>query len=138
MKRGVWQLQRLQIKYCEHGGSSEGVRRMLKRGIEQFEQTNPQIEISTVVNNGHHPVIIGEYLNGNSRTTCVKNTKPIDILGVMQTLRDTWGKKVQTLKTSERHVTKTPSIQGVWTSDLRILSEEEYTEMIENQSTPSL
>jgi len=48
---------------------------------------------------------------------CVKNMDPEDILLHATRLRNALGRKVVKLKT--RHVTKHPSVQGTWTTDVK-------------------
>ncbi|KAL2920849.1 54S ribosomal protein L51 mitochondrial [Bienertia sinuspersici] len=78
--RGVWQLQKLIVSYCDWGGSSRG--------------------------------------NKNERVVCVKNLTPDEIQLHATRLRNALGRKVIKLKT--RHVTKHPSVQGTWTTALKL------------------
>lgn len=55
--------------------------------------------------------------NKNQRVVCVKNMTPEDVLLHATRLRNALGRKVVKLKT--RHVTKHPSVQGTWTTDLK-------------------
>lgn len=55
--------------------------------------------------------------NKNQRVVCVKNLTQDDVLLHATRLRNSLGRKVVKLKT--RHVTKHPSVQGTWTTDLK-------------------
>jgi large subunit ribosomal protein L43 len=55
--------------------------------------------------------------NKNERVVCVKNLVSEDVLLHATRLRNALGRKVKKLPT--RHVTKHPSVQGTWTTDVR-------------------
>ena len=56
--------------------------------------------------------------NHNERVVCVRNLPPEEILLQATRLRNSLGRKVVKLRT--RHVTKRPSVQGTWTTDLKM------------------
>ena len=133
MKRGVWQLKKLEIMYCKHGGSSAGIRKLLDpansrshRRYTTFVEENKQVEMELIERNGQHPVVVGHYLQDRllrdgkrvPKQICVKNEEPRDIVGIMQQLRDEAGGKAKSW--NERHWRSTESIQGVWTPLTRI------------------
>ncbi|KAI3458819.1 hypothetical protein Pfo_015482 [Paulownia fortunei] len=116
--RGVWQLQKLIVSFCNWGGSSRGIRAFMESHLSAFRENNPQLEVVTELNRGYHPLLKGLYKNKNERVVCVKNMTPEEILQCMTRLRNAQGRKVVKLKT--RHVTKHPSVQGTWTTDLKM------------------
>jgi len=116
--RGVWQLQKLIVCFCDHSGSSAGARDFVARLFPSVQKQNPQFEVSTLLVRGHHPHLRGLYLNKNERVVDVKNQNAEDIMTQVMRLRNSTGRKVVKLKT--RHVTFNPSIQGSWTPELKV------------------
>ncbi|KAL4180593.1 hypothetical protein AMTRI_Chr13g92860 [Amborella trichopoda] len=115
--RGVWQLEKLVVSYCNWGGSSRGIRAFMEAHLPSFIDKNPQLEVANELIRGQHPHLKAFYKNKNERVVCVKNMKPEDILLHATRLRNALGRKVIKLRT--RHVTKHPSVQGTWTKDLK-------------------
>ncbi|KAK4857324.1 hypothetical protein QYF36_026931 [Acer negundo] len=109
--RGVWQLQKLVVSYCNWGGSSRGIRAFMESHLPEFKESNPQLEVVTELIRGQHPHLKAFYRNRNERVVCVKNMTPEDILLHATRLRNALGRKVIKLKT--RHVTKHPSVQAL-------------------------
>uniref|UniRef100_A0A6B2LLD5 Large ribosomal subunit protein mL43 n=1 Tax=Arcella intermedia TaxID=1963864 RepID=A0A6B2LLD5_9EUKA len=61
---GVLALKRITIRYCQHGGSSRGVREFLaSKEKKQFEEENPHCEVVVFKQNGKHPLLLGEYIS---------------------------------------------------------------------------
>ncbi|KAJ8562583.1 hypothetical protein K7X08_031035 [Anisodus acutangulus] len=116
--RGVWQLKKLVVSYCNWGGSSRGIRAFMESELPAFKQKNPQLEVVTELNRGQHPFLKGLYKNKNERVVCVKNLSQDEVLEAATKLRNSLGRKVVKLKT--RHVTKQPSVQGTWSTALEL------------------
>ena len=119
--RGIQQLRKLRIRYCEVGGSSATVRDYLKNSphLINFATENPHVDIIVKSRNGHHPYIQGEYVTGQSKQICVKNTTEKRILEVMGMLRNTSGRKIQQLGGLAVRG-DCASVQGVWTPMLNL------------------
>ena len=118
--RGVWQLEKLIVRYCAYGGSSASMRALISQSeFTPFITTNPQLSVVIERRNGHHPTLQGHYKHGATKTVCVKNESPATIRSVMEFLRNQNGHR------SKRHNVHgvvagvAPSVQGSW-STLRL------------------
>jgi hypothetical protein len=61
--RGVFQCQKLTLRYCEYGGSSRAVRDYLSSGrLVDWATSRPSVEIKVKVQNGKHPIVTGDYV----------------------------------------------------------------------------
>ena len=90
-KRGVWQLRRVVLRYCQHGGSSRGAREALgleragwplpaearedpaRSAVAAFTRANPQLTLAAEQANGMHPTAVAQYANGRERTVALRN-----------------------------------------------------------------
>ncbi|CAD6336955.1 unnamed protein product [Miscanthus lutarioriparius] len=59
--RGVWQLQKLVVNYCDWGGSSRGIRDFMEAHLPAFKEKNPHLEVVTELVRGQHPNLKGIY-----------------------------------------------------------------------------
>ncbi|KAK1270449.1 hypothetical protein QJS04_geneDACA014187 [Acorus gramineus] len=114
--KGVWQLQKLVVSYCDISGSSRGIRAFMESHLPAFKEGNPQLEVLAELNRGHHPYLKAFYRNNKERVVCVRNQETEEILLQATRLRNALGNKVTKLRT--RHFTHKPSVQGTWTTDL--------------------
>ena len=111
--RGVFQLTKLKIVYCEHGGSSKHVREFLTSGkVLEWAAAHPSVEVDVLVRNGKHPYVQGEYLTGPSKQIGVKNEDISWLRKAMNMLFNSSGRKIK--KLDQPVITATPSIQGIW------------------------
>ena len=126
--RGIVQLKKLEIFFCEVRGSSLKAREYIKNGlIVQYAGTNPSVEVSAKLRNGHHPFIKADYVTGFSKQVCIKNESLERIEKVVTMLTDSSGRKISKITSPIR--TDTPSVQGVWTPMLDIAQRQFKIEM---------
>ncbi|XP_044348094.1 uncharacterized protein [Triticum aestivum] len=59
--RGVWQLQKLVVNFCDWGGSSKGIRAFMESHLPAIKEKNPQLEVVTQLVRGQHPNLKGIY-----------------------------------------------------------------------------
>ncbi|KAM0004143.1 putative ribosomal protein/NADH dehydrogenase [Helianthus debilis subsp. tardiflorus] len=93
-------------------------RAFMESELPSFKESNPQLEVVAELNRSQHPYLKGLYKNKNERVVSVMNMTPEDVLLCATRLRNSLGRKAVKLKT--RHVTKHPSVQGTWTTDMQI------------------
>lgn len=115
--RGVFQLKRLTLHYCEIGGSSRAIREYLGNGqLVEWAKAKPHVEIVVQPRNGHHPFVHAEYHTRN-KTIHQVSVKNVDdwkqVESVLEMLSNRSGRKIT--KITKPVLTDTPSIQGVWT-----------------------
>lgn len=125
--RGVVQLQKLTLKYCEYGGSSRAMREYLSNGkLVEWATQHPETAIEVKVANGHHPLVEGDYISQAAlHQVSVKNYESWrDVQEVCQMLCDRSGRKI--MKITQPVLTDTPSVQGVWTPFLNLQNSEDF------------
>ena len=63
--RGVYQLKKLSLFFCDWGGSSQGVRDLLtSKTLKEFINTHPHIEFEFIRKRNYHPYVSSTYING--------------------------------------------------------------------------
>mmetsp|Transcript_28989 Transcript_28989/g.58836 ORF Transcript_28989/g.58836 Transcript_28989/m.58836 type:complete len:136 (+) Transcript_28989:90-497(+) len=129
--RGIKQLQKLTLSYCEHGGSSRYVREFISSGrIVDYARANPTVQVAVEVQNGRHPNVNAEYLTGWDKQVCVKNEPINRISNVIQMLNDSSGRKMNRIDGPVQ--TQTPSVQGIWTPFLDIRDKKFGMEIVQD------
>jgi len=112
-RRGVLQLRKLQVHFCDFGGSSAGVREYLQDVLPKMAKDKPHAEIEEVLRRGRHPFVTGVYVHGGERVVCLRNKSSEEVGETIASLCTTYGRKVKKIK--KRILTLNPSIQGAWT-----------------------
>ncbi|CAM9162107.1 unnamed protein product [Hapterophycus canaliculatus] len=93
--RGVFQLRKLTLKYCDHSGSSKGAREFIRHQIVDFANSTPAAEVATELRPGQHPYLLGDYVTGEVKTIGIKNITPGEIMDYALMLRNSSGHKVR-------------------------------------------
>lgn len=110
--RGVWQLRSLVISYCEHSGSSRGVREFLSNQLVPFATANPQLQIVAQLRRDRHPSVQGDYVTEDEKKKLsLKSLSAQQVEVQIQSLRD--GRPIKLRKWAKPFRTS-PSIQGPW------------------------
>jgi len=121
MLKGVRQLRELVIRYSDIDGSSKGIREwvcdcliilysfiiayQMRTDLIRFANENQYkdahtesgLVIRTELKRCCHPFLMGKYLNGNSKTICIKNLSTDEIQEYVLFLRNQIGRKVHNL-----------------------------------------
>eukprot|EP00325_Prymnesiales_sp_UTEX-LB-985_P022003 CAMPEP_0174720606 /NCGR_PEP_ID=MMETSP1094-20130205/34029_1 /TAXON_ID=156173 /ORGANISM="Chrysochromulina brevifilum, Strain UTEX LB 985" /LENGTH=126 /DNA_ID=CAMNT_0015921119 /DNA_START=21 /DNA_END=401 /DNA_ORIENTATION=+ len=111
MNRGVWQLRSVMIRYCEAGGSSQGVRQYLEKYLVPFAEANSQIEIAVCQQANRHPIIRGWYMRDPSKTLSLRNLSAEQVVERIFYLRDM---RPVGLRKFAKPFRTSPSVQGEW------------------------
>ena len=105
---------RLELKYCDHSGSSRHLRNFLENHLKTLREEWPHLDITTTVRRGRHPHVTGTYRNGRQKTVDLKNKEEEKIRYHLNFLFTEKGRKSSTKLPGSRRITDTPSIQGRW------------------------
>ncbi|RYH26240.1 hypothetical protein EON65_14830 [archaeon] len=93
--KGVRQCKELLIRYSDRDGSSRGVLSWMNKELVKLAAANPTLQITTEIKRNHHPIVRGNYINGNSKTICIKNLNPQGVHEKVLHLRNQIGRKVR-------------------------------------------
>ncbi|KAI0166592.1 thioredoxin-like protein [Xylariaceae sp. FL1272] len=108
----ILQCKKMDVHYCDYSGSSRGMNAFIKSQLSKFASKNPQIEFAVSPRPRKHPVLIGHYINGNTKSICVKNMDSLQILKKVELLRDASGDKVKRVNKPITSINE--SVRGVW------------------------
>ncbi|KAJ4343149.1 39S ribosomal protein L51, mitochondrial [Ascochyta clinopodiicola] len=108
----VLQCKRLEFHYCNWWGSSKGMNAFIKSSLPVFAKRNPSVEFSVSPRPRKHPVIIAHYINGATRSICVKNLQNEGVRDKAEMLRDSNGEKNKKLGKPVSSINE--SVRGIW------------------------
>mmetsp|Transcript_32689 Transcript_32689/g.75247 ORF Transcript_32689/g.75247 Transcript_32689/m.75247 type:complete len:82 (-) Transcript_32689:1539-1784(-) len=77
---------------------------------------------------GQHPYVKGQYRSGFSKQICVKNYNPKEIIKAITMLNNSSGRKMT--KFEKPVISRTPSVQGIWTPFLDISDQQWDIEVV--------
>ena len=112
--RGVWQLLRLNVNYCDHSGSSKHIRAFVNSGLTEYAAQYPHAEVTSTVRRGKHPHMTGEFLNGNTKTVDLRNMEEEQIKFHLRYMFSEKGKRGGGPVKNGRRFTVNKSVQGMW------------------------
>lgn len=127
--RGVKQLKELTIRYSDYDGSSKGIREWMRHNLVKFATGNPDCLIKTEVRRNKHPVFTGTYVNGNSKTVCIKNMEPERVDEFAMFIRNQIGYKMTGKYKKPVFYTENASIQGEWHERMDLIDKEMKVEL---------
>jgi large subunit ribosomal protein L43 len=84
----------------------------IKHTLPKFATQNPSIEITVSPRPHRHPVVVGTYVNGQTRTVEVRNLEKLEILNKVAALRDANGEKERRVRRPVGSANE--SVRGVW------------------------
>lgn len=131
MHRYVCQLQRVTIKFCKNSQSSRGVREYVESKLLDYSRQNPGVAIYMKPRLHKSPVIVAEYLNGQSQWMSIHNFSATELQWWLEFIRTrlvyfaielTTLPKAYPVARSGYELTQlisksnvlTPSVQGIW------------------------
>lgn len=87
------------------------MRQVLANEIKQVASKYPEVEFVIQRKSGH-PIVQGEFVNGETKTICVRNMSPNDIKKKIQNMRDSTGLRTHKYKYPVKSTNA--SVRGVW------------------------
>jgi large subunit ribosomal protein L43 len=79
--RGVFQLRKLSLYFCDFGGSSAGVREALvSPSLKSFMDDNQHIQFNFIIKRNYHPFVTGAYINGYLKDIPLRSLPSQEIL----------------------------------------------------------
>lgn len=138
--RGVFQLQKLTLHYCEIGGSSRAIREYIGEGhLVAWATARPHIRVEVLRRQNRHPYVRADYLTNaksNIHQISVKNLDSWEeVEAALDQLSNRSGRKIQ--KITKPIVTDTPSVQGIWTPFLNLQHEPAFDVQILEAPPPA-
>ena len=112
--RGVWQLVKLNVNYCDHSGSSRCIRPFIQNGLTEYAREYPHAEVTSTIRRGRHPHMVGHFLNGNTKTVDLRNIEIEQVKFHLHYMFSEKGKKGGGPVKNGRKFTVNKSVQGGW------------------------
>lgn len=118
VSRGIRQLQRINVFYCDIGGSSKTLREVLKsERLFNYVKDLPSVKFEFFIKRNIHPRLVAEYANGYSKTVCIRKYTEDEIFRQLFYYKNEGG------HSPYKHggngvITFKPSIQGPYKNNL--------------------
>lgn len=87
------------------------MREFLRTDLKKIAQENPKIEFVVRRESGH-PVVKGDYTNGNDKVVCVRNMTAAEIRRKIDVVRNSSGAQLKKHKVPV--ISQNPSVRGIW------------------------
>eukprot|EP00929_Paragymnodinium_shiwhaense_P039120 TRINITY_DN20573_c0_g1_i1.p1 TRINITY_DN20573_c0_g1~~TRINITY_DN20573_c0_g1_i1.p1 ORF type:complete len:205 (+),score=33.02 TRINITY_DN20573_c0_g1_i1:93-707(+) len=111
---GVWQLQKLTIRYSETAGSSLGVRYHLRHLLPLWKERNPQVTVVTEHSVLEHPQLTCVWASGEIHELSIRNMRPKQVEEHMDLARNSESPNLYLRHGGPKVWTERRSIQGLW------------------------
>ncbi|KEF53523.1 uncharacterized protein A1O9_10498 [Exophiala aquamarina CBS 119918] len=110
----ILQCRRLDLHYCNQGGSSEGMKSFLSSPmLARFTAQYPQTEFRVSPRPTKHPVMRAYYINGREKSVCVRNLEKEQIRSMAEYLVSNSGNKVKKVG-SRKVISSNVNVRGIW------------------------
>ncbi|KAK5047149.1 hypothetical protein LTR84_007092 [Exophiala bonariae] len=111
----ILQCKRLDIHYCNHGGSSRGTNAFLTSPLlSRFTAQYPGTEFRISPRPTRHPVLKAYYINGREKAVCVRNLEKEQVRDMAEYLVGNSGAKVKKITGGRKVVSGNESVRGIW------------------------
>lgn len=87
------------------------MRQFLVNDLKRYASENPKVEFIIRKESGH-PIIRGEYTNGNEKVICARNMDAQIIQEKLDVLKNSSGARLKKYKNAVE--TANPSVRGIW------------------------
>ena len=82
VSRGIPQLKNIRLYFCDYGGSSLGVRDILKSSqLASYMQKNEHLELEVSMRRNSHPYMSSTFINGYVKEQSLKNMSEDEVMG---------------------------------------------------------
>ncbi|MCJ1325153.1 39S ribosomal protein L51, mitochondrial [Thelotrema lepadinum] len=112
----IHQCKRLDFHFCDWAGSSRGMNAFLTTHLPPLATSSASITFHVSPRPHAHPLIRGHYVNGATKSICVRNLSPSEILKKALLLRDSSGEKNRRVKGGRVVRSLNESVRGVWSA----------------------
>ena len=100
---GIRQLKNLRFYFCDQGGSSAGIRKMLaSQDFAHFVNQNEHVDFEIYMRRGRHPYVSSTYINGYVRDLPLENKSHEEAINHLNQVNNDWGRKA--LKHSQNRI----------------------------------
>ena len=111
-------MKHIRLYFCDFGGSSVGVRDLLKsEELANFVATNEHVKLEVYMKRGHHPYMSSTYINGYVKDQPLRNMEDTEVLEEFIKFNNAHGRKALA-HNSVKVIGFNRSIQGQWRDNM--------------------